>query len=235
MSDALAVILARAGSRGLPGKNAATLAGRPMIAWSIEHAREATRVARVAVSTDCPQVAAAARALGVTVVDRPPALATDTARVDDATRHAVETLGGDEPVIVVLYANVPLRPVDLIDRAVTHLLDTPADSVQSVCPVGKHHPAWMMTLEAGDRIRPNVDPMPHRRQELPSMFLPDGGVIAVRRVVLLSSAGGGPHDFFGVDRRAVVTAPGEVIDIDDARDLAVAEATLQLAREQVPA
>ena len=128
--------------------------------------------------------------------------------------------------MVVLYANVPVRPADLIDRAVETLLASGADSVQSYAPVGKHHPAWMVRLDDDGRVA-LLDERPiDRRQDLPALFLPDGGVIAVRAASLLESEGGSAHAFFGRDRRGIVTEEGAVIDIDGPDDLARAEARL---------
>ncbi len=227
--SALAVIIGRAGSKGLPGKNALPLAGRPMISHTIEDAVEASSVDRIIVSTDGADIALAAKAEGIEVVDRPAALADDFATVDAAVRHAVNAINDDHEIIVILYANVPVRPGDLIDCAVRHLIDTGADSVQSYADVGKHHPHWMVTLESDGRVCPSVSPIPHRRQDLPAMFLPDGGVIAVKRASLFIVDPEDPHAFLGPDRRGIETPPGaagEVVDIDNAVDLARAEAIL---------
>ena len=293
---ALAVIIGRAGSKGLPGKNARPLAGRPLICHTIGHALAAATIDRIIVSTDGAAIAAAAASMNVEVIDRPAALADDHATVDAAVRHAVAAAGDEHGIIVILYANVPLRPDGLIDRAVRTLIETGADSVQSYCPVGKYHPHWMVRLGDDGRIRPNVSPVPHRRQDLPAMFLPDGGVIAVTRESLFDRAtdehgwtrmkseegeeefrgatdGHGwtqmkredgevgkegdeektrhslfhpsssvsirgstllvsdPHAFLGSDRRGIETRPGEVIDIDDEHDLALAESILRRRAE----
>ncbi|MCC7145774.1 MAG: N-acetylneuraminate synthase family protein [Phycisphaeraceae bacterium] len=231
--NTLCVILGRAGSKGLPGKNIAMLAGRPLIAHTIELALAAERVDRVVVSTDGPAIAAAARALGVDVVLRPADLASDTATVDSAARHAVavveERTAQRFDAVVILYANVPLRPADLIDRAVAKLESSAADSVQSVCPVGKLHPYWMRRLTGpdGDRLEPYQPNQVYRRQDLPPVYQLDGGIIAVRRESLWRIDPQQPHAFLGDDRRAVVTETGSVIDIDDAKDLAVARALLE--------
>jgi sialic acid synthase SpsE/CMP-N-acetylneuraminic acid synthetase len=228
----LCIILARAGSKGLPAKNVALLLGRPLIAYTIEHARAASRVDRVAVSTDGPAIAAVARGMGAQVVARPPHLATDTATVDSAARHAVEWIELSSNVrfdaVVILYGNVPLRPGDLIDRAVAKLVDTGCDSVQSVSPVGKMHPFWMKTLggEGRDVLEHYQPNSIYRRQDLPPVFMLDGGIIAVTRASLFSVIEGQPHAFLGADRRALVTQPGDVVDIDTPIDLALAEATL---------
>ncbi len=232
--NATAIILGRAGSKGVPGKNMRALAGRPCAAWTIEHALLAPAVARVAVSTDDPALAALARRSGCEVVERPTDLASDTATVDAAARHAAETLGVREEPIVLLYANVPVRPADLIDRAVDRLVGTGCDSVQSYERVGKHHPWWMARLDdATGEVRPwqgeILNHGVYRRQDLPPAYLPDGGVIALTRRALMlqiEGAGDGPHAFFGVDRRGVISPEGSVIDIDCEADVARAEIAL---------
>ncbi len=228
----LCVILARAGSKGLPGKNTRLLGGKPLVAWSIEHARACRSIDRVVLSTDGREIAAVGDQYGIEVIDRPPELAGDTAPVGDAVRHAVETCeaqaDGRYDVAVVLYGNVPLRPADLTDRAIVKLISTNAHSVQSVCPVGKFHPYWMKTLGGADHdailaYQPNrID----RRQDLPPVYQLDGGVIVVRRDPLFSTTSQGPHGFLGSDQRAVVTEPGQVVDVDTARDLSFAQALI---------
>lgn len=235
--SAMAVILARAGSKGLPGKNMRPIAGRPCIAWTIEAAMEARSVSRVVVSTDDTAAAWAARVRGVEVVARPADLAGDTATIDAAARHAVSEAaprGESRDPIVLLYANVPVRPDGLIDRALDTLARTGADSVQSYARVGKHHPWWTARVDgASGAVTPwEGDVLNHgvfRRQDLPPAFVPDGGVIAVVREALMLEIPGvapGPHAFFGNDRRGVVTEEGGVVDIDTEIDALVAEAVL---------
>jgi N-acylneuraminate cytidylyltransferase len=234
---AVAVIIGRAGSRGLPGKNGRVVAGRPMIAWSVAHALACPEIGSVLVSTDGAHIAAAAREAGAAVVMRPADIAGDHAPVIAAVRHAMHAIEagevpeipagprpGDTPV-VILYANVPVRPAGLAGQAVRMLRESGADSVQSYADVGKHHPAWMVRIDAAGRVAPLDPAAPDRRQDLEPLRLPDGGVIAVRRDLL--EAGPHPHAFLGRDRRGIVTAPGDVVDVDDAADLAVAEARLR--------
>jgi CMP-N,N'-diacetyllegionaminic acid synthase len=236
---ALAIILARGGSKGVPRKNVATIAGRPCIAWTIEAALSSTLVGRTVVSTDDEEISQVASRLGAEAIMRPPALASDTAAVDAAARHAVQELEAaagalvGEP-IVILYANVPVRPRDLIDRAVALLLESGCDSVQSYCTVGKHHPWWMARLDEEGRVRPwqgeVLNHGVHRRQDLPPAYIPDGGVLVVSRRALfleIPDVAPGPHAFFGRDRRGITTEAGEVVDIDAPVDLVVADALLR--------
>ncbi|MDZ4754365.1 MAG: acylneuraminate cytidylyltransferase family protein, partial [Phycisphaerae bacterium] len=222
----LAVVIGRAGSKGLPGKNAMMLCGRPMIAHAIDHALASAGVDRIVVSTDGDAIADAARVMGVDVVRRPADLASDTATVDSAVRHAVEASGSSASIIVILYANIPIRPDGLIDRAIATLQATGADSVQSYERPGKYHPYWMVRLGELGEVRQWEANTVYRRQDLPPAFMPDGGVIAVRRESLFAVVAGQPHAFLGVDRRGIENPPGSVVDVDGPVDFRVAEAML---------
>ena len=170
---------------------------------------------------------------GIDVVLRPEDLASDDARVDDAARHALEQLNGAEHEhIVILYANVPVRPAGLIDATIDLLRRTGADSAQSYADVGKHHPWWTARIESADGVvRPwegdVINHGAHRRQDLPPAYVPDGGVLVVTREALMSTQGDpSPHAFLGSDQRGMVTRSGDVIDIDGAIDVIVADAIL---------
>jgi len=234
-----AIILARAGSRGLPGKNSATIAGKPCAQWTIESALASSTIANTIVSTDDPALLELAESLGVTTIERPAELATDTAAIDDAARHAARN--SDADTFAILYANVPVRPPDLIDRAVTLLRDSGCDSVQSYAPVGKHHPWWTVRLGHNATVAPweggTLNHGVYRRQDLPPAFIPDGGAIALTRPALFleRNATPGPHAFLGLDRRAIQTNEGDVIDIDSPVDLAVADSILSARRVETHA
>lgn len=254
MKSALAIVLARGGSKGLPRKNALEIGGRACVEWTLEDACEARSVGWVVLSTDDAELRAIGekpewKSRGVRVVERSADLAGDTATVDAAAREALrgwERLtsaerGGEthEGPIVILYGNVPIRPQGLIDRAVACLVEHGADSVQSYAPVGKYHPWWMARVdETTGAVRPwEGEVLNHgvfRRQDLPPVFVPDGGVIVVTRAALMLEIKGvsqasGPHAFFGRDdrRRGVVTREGEVVDIDSRTDLMVARAMVE--------
>jgi CMP-N-acetylneuraminic acid synthetase len=207
------------------------LAGRACVEWTILAALNSRGVQEVLVSTDCPAVRACAQSMGVATVSRRPEDATDTARVDTALRHALEDWGESWDCAAMLYANVPVRPPDLIDRAVELLFESGCDSVQSYARIGKYHPWWQATLDTDGRVRPwegvVLNHGVYRRQDLPPSFVPDGGVVLVRRSALLEPVGDGPHAFLGTDHRGIVTAEGDVVDIDSPVDLLVAEGMLK--------
>ncbi len=233
----LGVILARAGSKGLPDKCVLPLAGRPVIVYTFQHARQSRRLTDTLLTTDSARAAALARAEGITVVERPPELATDTARVDDVVRHAVSAWESARSaiadIVVVLYGNVPVRADGVIDRCIDLLLSSGCDSVRSVAPVTKQHPDWIHRLE-GDRLiqfRPNSI---HRRQDLEPLYYHDGAVVVVTRRALFAAAGQpDPHAFFGADRRAIVGREEDTVDIDTPADFYRAEAAIRLRAEAI--
>jgi CMP-N-acetylneuraminic acid synthetase len=249
---ALAVIIGRAGSKSVPGKNAMPIAGKPCAQWTIEHALASQTVGAVALSSDDERLVALARQLDIAIAPRSKELAGDTATVDAAVREAVtrleaSALGGKavpaSTPIVILYANAPVRPEGLIDRAVRRMLETNCDSVQSYAPVGKMHPWWMARLESetgriapwqGTILNHNI----YRRQDLPPAHIPDGGVLVVARRALFGEIAGvapGPHAFFGLDRRGVLNREGDVVDIDSPIDAIVADAILSRQHTRVEA
>jgi CMP-N-acetylneuraminic acid synthetase len=260
-SDVLLLVLARSGSKGLPDKNVALLGGKPLLAWTLAHAHATAAMlagggearaqyrpradsarlgsASVALSTDSRRYLELAASHHPATLPhlRRADLASDTATVDAAARAAVEALEAERSAafthVAILYANVPVRPPDLTARVLAKLLDTGCDSVQSLCPVGKFHPYWMKTLvgDDADVLSPYVENHVYRRQDLPPVYQLDGGALAVTRPALFTVARGEPHAFLGRDRRAVVTRPGEVVDIDSRTDLHVAEATLAARSE----
>ena len=115
----VAFIFARGGSKGLPGKNIRPLRGKPLIAWSIEHALAVKRISRVIVSTDCEEIAAVARDYGAEVpFIRPAELARDDSPEWFAWRHALnyikESTGVFPQVMVSIPTTAPLRlPIDI--------------------------------------------------------------------------------------------------------------------------
>jgi len=228
----LTVIIARSGSKGLAHKNALEVAGRPMLAWTIDHALGSKLAGRVVLSTDGDELAQTARSMNVQVVSRPAELADDHATVDSPVRHAVQEIEAQihTPIdsVVILYGNIPVRPADLSDRAIWKLHDTGCDSVQSVYPVQKMHPYWMKALggDQNDELLMYESNDVYRRQDLPPVYMLNGGVIAVTRKSLFTVDPAKPHAFLGKDRRAIVNEPDEVVDVDSRLDLLVAEALL---------
>lgn len=180
-ASVLAVITARGGSKGLPGKNIRLLAGKPLIAWTVEAALGAHCIERVIVSTDAPEIAEAARAAGAEVPFlRPAELATDAAGSVDVLRHAVGQCPGFDYVLL-LQPTSPLRTADDIDAAYDRLLATGAPSCVSVCEVTEQ--PWLMYRHNADGQLERLLPEPVaglRRQDLPLVFRLNGALYLAR-------------------------------------------------------
>lgn len=216
----VAIIPARGGSKGVPGKNLRRVAGRTLVERAIDAAIAAERVDEVWVSTDAPAIAAVARNAGAQVVERPLELSGDTASSESALLHALDVIGaaGGEPdVLVFLQCTSPFTTAEEIDGAVGVLLEQPADSVFSAC---RSHAFLWRPGEEGSATGINHDPATRpRRQDRPVEYR-ETGAIYVMRVAGFRAA---QHRFFGKVTPFEVPAR-TALDIDDEADLALAQA-----------
>lgn len=233
----LGVVIARAGSKGLPNKHARPLLGRRVIDYTFDAAVAARSLTRVVVNSDCPATLMASRERFVQSVHRPPALATDDASVQSVLLHTLEAVEAHSSfradAVVLLYGNIPVRPDGAIDRCVEHLKNTGCDSVRTFCPVGKWHPEWMNKFARSnggqlDKVQPLRPGSIHRRQDLEPVFLHDGACVAMSRASLERGRTwpDDPHAMFGTDRRGIRVGEGETVEIDSERDLFLAQAVL---------
>ena len=182
---AVAVIPARGGSKGVPGKNLLEIAGTSLLERAVRCATEASSVDTIVVSTDDDAIARAAADLDVTVVRRPAELATDTAPTPPAVLHALETIAAGHDIVVLLQPPAPLRVGADVDRVVQMLASDPRlASVASVYDVGDTHPARMYRLADGllDPIDATLERA--RRQDLPQVLHRNGAIYATRVDVL---------------------------------------------------
>ncbi len=173
MTDSVSVlglIMARAGSKGIPQKNIADCAGSPLITYTIEAAKRSAAITRLIVSTDGEEIAAVARAYGAEVpFMRPAEIAEDNTLDIPVAQHALEWFSQNEgympDIIVHLRPTTPLKATVDIDRGIRMLIDTPdAESVRSICSP-THTPFKMYRLVEGD---PYLQPI--LRKEFPETF-----------------------------------------------------------------
>jgi len=191
----LGIIPARGGSKGVPGKNIKHLAGKPLIAYSIDASKD-SGLSKLIVSTDDEQIADVARGLGADVPFlRPDFLASDTAKSLDVSRHALLTMEKCDNVqydaIMLLQPTTPFRTTEDINQAIELLLANPdADSVISVVDVQGHHPARMKYLEEGILIDPPFCEAyeNQNRQELRPMYIRNGAIYLTKRDTLLNNS-----------------------------------------------
>ena len=131
----LCVVPVRGGSKGVPRKNLREVAGRPLLAWTVEQALAARPQMEVVVSTEDAEIAAVARGLGVGVVDRPAELARDTTPTEPVVRHALaqaRAQGAAPDAVMLLQATSPLRLPGTIDRALAQFVESGVDSLVGV-------------------------------------------------------------------------------------------------------
>lgn len=206
----LALIPARAGSKGLPGKNVRPFLGRPLIAWSIEAVRDSGLATAVWVSTDGEEIASVARGAGAEVPWlRPAELATDTASSLDVALHALDAFG---PVdwLLLLQPTSPLRTAEDI-RAAARLVDDETDAVVSVCP---SHPLTYFRRETYEGyLAPLTADTAARRQDTQTPWLLNGAMYLVRTEVLRAT-----RQFLPPRTRPYVMPTLRSVDIDTEED-----------------
>ncbi len=219
----VAVIPARGGSKGVPGKNLATVGGISLVGRAIRAALASARVDRVVVSTDDDGIAAEARSHGADVVRRPDALATDDATSEDALNHALDELkreGLDVEILAFLQATSPFIDVAALDRAIGRVSSGESDSVFAAVESA----AFLWRIE-GDRARGinHDDGHRPRRQDREAEYR-ETGAFYVMRVAGFREAG---FRFFG--RVGVeLVPPLTAIEIDSVEELAAARALASL-------
>jgi CMP-N-acetylneuraminic acid synthetase len=220
-----ALIPARGGSKGLPGKNVRPFLGRPLIARSIDVAKAARNVSRVVVTTDDAEIARVARAAGAEVPFlRPAELATDVARARDVYVHAIDALerewGATIDSVCVLQPTSPLRTAEDVDRAIDLFHARQAASVVSVCEMHPP-PGWAKAILPDGTLDayPGVAATGRNRQEELPAYAPNGAVFVFRAALLREDVG-----YYVPGRTFPYVMPKErSVDIDDAIDFALAE------------
>lgn len=222
--EVVAVIPARGGSKGLPRKNIRLLAGRPMLAYTIEAALGSPLVSRTIVTTEDPEIRDVARAHGSEIIARPAELATDAAPTSTVTRHVLETLAdeGYEPDdVLLLQPTSPLRSSRHVTEALGPFHASDAASVVSVTPA-EHHPRKTFTLRDG-RLEPlfAFEDIERPRQKLEPAYRANGAIFALGRAHFLTET-----RFVVPPVLAYEMDAGASIDVDSAMDLRIAEAIL---------
>ena len=227
----IGVIPARGGSLRLPGKNLLPILGKPLVAYTIEAALQASILDRVIVSTDHDGIAEIARSFGAEVIIRPKELATADAPIDDSLRHVVDYLkvseGFPTEIVVLMQANNPVRKKGEIDEVVHKLMSAPWATAVATAYKISERPEWAKRLIDEERMEttPFLDPgSKYRMQDLPDLYLLDGNIMAVRANVLQKAAGDRRvHAYLG-DRVIILVHKSKyAVEIDNPEDVELAE------------
>lgn len=225
----LGVIPARGGSKGIPRKNLIPLCGRPLIAYTIKAGLSSRLITRLIVSTEDNEIADVAKSLGADVpFMRPSRLSTDSARSLPVIQHAVAAAEEEEgfayDVIVMLQPTTPLRTAEDIDRGISLINESDADSVVSVVDVGAYHPYRMKRIDEAGRLVNFVDQGfedMRPRQELPPVYIRSGDLYISRRSIVMEQ-----NTLVGANCRAVIIPEKRAVNIDTQIDLIRAEQLL---------
>lgn len=220
----LALIPARGGSKGLPGKNIKLLNGKPLIAWTIEAALSSARVDEVIISTDDSQIASVAQSYGGKVPFlRPSQLAQDNSLAIDNYIYTLDRLNKEMNIVadelVVLQPTSPLRLSEDIDAAIDIFYKKQADSVISVTEL--NHPVqWVQKIIEDGTLRnyTNEKTSEKNRQELCPAYIPNGAVFVLRHSLLKKKC-----TYYSEKTYPYIMPRERSVDIDSDLDFKLAE------------
>jgi N-acylneuraminate cytidylyltransferase len=200
----LGITPARGGSKGIPRKNIKVLSGKPLIAWTIEAAKESKMIDRYVVSTEDEEIAEISRKCGADVIARPQELATDETTTLSVLQYVIEKIPCDS--VVLLQATSPIRRGGLIDECIREFIDNEYDSL-----------ATGFTCKFIEYGKNNL-----RRQDIKGFFYDDGNVYVIKTDLIERG------ERFGEKIGRKVISRWENIEIDDEFDFWLAEQTLRV-------
>lgn len=226
----VAIIPARAGSKGIPNKNIYLLNGKPLVAHSCEQALASKYIDDVVCSTDGKLIASAVKNAGANVIKRPPELSLDTSRSIEAIMHSLEylkSIGQEYNYMIMLQPTSPLRTTEQIDEAIKICIDNQIESLVSVHKI-KHHPILIRFLEdtskkdKGIKLRNVLNASSTIcRQDMPEIGYVNGAIyIYDTKILTLETSLNDAEYGFEME-------PEYCVDIDTLDDMKQAEKILQ--------
>jgi len=218
----LAIIPARGGSKGIPKKNIIDLAGKPLIAWTIEASLNSKYISKTIVSSDSEEILDISKKFGADIVKRPDILANDTASSESVVNHVIKTLSEQYQYIILLQPTSPLRNSETIDKAIEYFFSKNATSLISVNEIDNK--ILKAFVEKDDDflegIRDNTFPfMP--RQKLPKIYMSNGAIYMINTKDFLKN-----QSFFTDKTLKFIMNKEQSIDIDTLEDLEEAKSLL---------
>lgn len=211
----LGIIPARGGSKGIPRKNIKLLAGKPLIAWTIEEAKKSQYLDRLILSSEDPEIITTAKSWGCEApFVRPAELARDDTPGIEPVIHALYQLSEHYDYVVLLQPTSPLRTTGDIDCCIRYCLQEGAPACVSVSLIDKH-PYWMYTIDEHHRLHPlfPASQSIQRRQDLPPLHIENGAVYVAQKDFLLNK-----KSFTTEETLAYIMPPERSWDIDNESD-----------------
>ena len=226
----LAIIPARKGSKGIPGKNMQPIAGKPMVQYTLEAAAQSRKIDQIIVSSDDESILQLAETLGIGLPQRrPDELATDTARTPDVIRYVLEEYhvqyGAYPEHVMVLQPTSPFRTAEDIDAALHTYEASGKSSLITVCDVSQH-PSECISLDAAGRLELSLPEDSGGRQDYKRYYFIDGALYVSRTERFLRAG-----IMFDTESAIHVLPKSHAIDVDDWFDLAVARALAAYAKQ----
>ena len=225
----LAIIPARGGSKGVPGKNIKLLNGKPLLAYTSEIALQSKYLTEIIVSTEDEQIVEVAKNMGIKVpFMRPTELAQDNTPTIDAIIHALQWYENQNiffDAVCLLQVTSPFRTVEFLDHAIEKFIEKNTDSLVSVQRVPhEYNPHWTFEMndEGNLKIATGETEIITRRQELPTAYHRDGSIYITKTEVLLKE-----RSLYGKSTAFIESDPEFHVNIDTMQDWEKAEEIIQ--------
>jgi len=221
----LAIITARGGSKGIPGKNIKSLAGKPLIAYTVEVANKSKYLTRTIVSTDYDDIRDVSKKYGADVpFMRPKEIADDKSTSIEVVQHALNWLKDNDneeyDYLMILQPTSPLRSAEDIDECIKKIVDTDADSVMSMVELTDFSLKKLKKIE-NDLIQPllqeSEDGAPTQRQELSKVYKRNCAIYLTKVEYIMEG------DLFGKIPRPYIMPEERSIDINESIDFETAK------------
>ena len=213
------LVLARGGSKGIPRKNIKLLNGKPLLSYILEEAKKCLFFDDICVSTDDQEISDIADDLEVTVIKRPPELATDTAKSIDAVKHALTVIDAD--YVVLLNACTPFNDAISISELVEIGLRNRADSVVSLVESFESHPSKLCHLNEDNLVLPLGEFETGERQKLDKIYRRNTCMYMASKETIMSGS------FFGKKNYGYIMPPEKSIDINSMWEFLLCEAIIK--------
>ena len=225
----LAIITARGGSKGLPGKNIKVLHGKPLIVWTIEQSKKCLLLDEIFVSTDSSEIAQISEQVGVKVPQlRPAELAKDETSSMDVVKYVVDSLeskGKYFDYILLLEPTSPLRQDTDLENVIKKAIDNPfADGVVTLGEVHMEHPMIVKKITLDKKIVPYIEDAQKitRRQQTDKAFFPYGVAYLIKTIVFKEK-----HAFYTDNIMPYFIERWQNYEIDDIYDFTCVEAVMK--------
>lgn len=215
----LAIIPARGGSKGVPGKNIKLLGDKPLIVHAIDCARESRMISRIVVTTDSPEIISVVEKQNIDIIVRPDDLAEDDSPVVNVVKHVLDTLKTDYDLLILLQPTAPLRSGQQLDEIIDMFQkDLLLEGVISVVPMDDVHPARMYELDEHNNLVSYINSGESlRRQDLPPVYYRNGCFYAIRQKAFKEQ-----NTFMPQFKKPYIMDSNWLVNIDNKRDFALA-------------